>query len=173
MSQLVRQFVLGSGASSDIIALAGADHFSHVDIVVPVGHPYWPQGGLFGARSDSVGGQPPGLRLRPENYEPWKKRVRFTNDYTDEQEQGVWAFLYSQEGKHYDELGILGFITGEDWTTRGNWFCSAGQMAADVSVDYFVKPYMAPTKTAPAMYANLLSIKGATWEELPVLGSTP
>jgi hypothetical protein len=50
------QFVLGTGLSSQAIAWFSAGHFSHVDAVLPDNR-------LLGARSDVVGGKPPGYRF--------------------------------------------------------------------------------------------------------------
>ena len=56
------QFVQGSDFSAKAIEWVGhGAEFSHVDTV-------WPDGRLFGARSDRVGGAEPGVQFRRADY---------------------------------------------------------------------------------------------------------
>src|SRR5579859_5987874 len=105
MGQIRLQFVMGRGLSSQAIAWFSAGTVSHVDAVLPDGR-------LLGARFDKVGGQPPGVRIRPPNYEPWKSRNLYTLDVTPVQESRFYDFLTDQLGKPYDFTAIFGFGLG-------------------------------------------------------------
>jgi hypothetical protein len=100
------QLVLGTGASSKIIAWWGAGGFSHIDVVTPRDH-------LRGARSDVIKGIPAGYRDRPQNYERWAKQVRFTLEVTNEQYVKYWQFSDAHLGDPYDERGLfMAFLLG-------------------------------------------------------------
>lgn len=119
---LTAQFVLARGCSSRLILLAGAGTqakgFSHVDIVLP-------DGMLFGARSDSVGGKPPGVQRRPAGYgdATWARREIFSLKATPAQEKRGYDFLYAQEGKPYDKLAIFAFFISRNWRDDDSWIC--------------------------------------------------
>ena len=119
------QFVRGSGISSKLIAWWGNGYggYSHVDGILSDGR-------LAGARSDKVGGQPPGFQIRPPAYEKWAARTVVSIPSTD-QEQSIWqGFLLTQVGEPYDKSDIVGLIIGRPIASAGHWICSAAQCAA-------------------------------------------
>jgi uncharacterized protein YycO len=149
------QFVLGTGLSSRTIAWFSAGHFSHVDLVLPDGY-------LMGARSDRTGGKPPGVQIRPPNYEKWKERVVISLEATELQKQSVIAFNISQEGKPYDHTAIWGFVSGRNWREQDSWFCSELQAAAMESADLWPPLYTPNNKITPAGLATIISAVGGT-----------
>lgn len=166
MTPVEQRFVLGLDWESEGIALFSAGHFSHCDAVVPPGGvpgTTWKPGDLVGARSDKVGGKPPGLQCRPFGYEPVKLAVRFYLPMSDEQATAFWAFMVSQEGKGYDKAGIAGFALGDDLHTPGTYFCSAGLLDAEQSADWVPPLYSTFNKIPPVALANLNTALGATW----------
>lgn len=118
------QFVLGRSVSSRAIAwFGGENRFSHIDSVLP-------DGSLLGARSDRVGGKPPGVQIRPPNYEPWARKVVMELPSTDMQ-AAIWlSFLLGEIGKPYDHSLIWGFALGttfgvpRNWREVDSWICS-------------------------------------------------
>ncbi len=102
---------------SDIIREYTRSPVSHVDIV-------WPDGRLFGARSNVHGLVPAGVQFRPVDYAPFSFTHQVRVPTTPEQEAAFYAFLLSQEGKPYDTWGIAGFALGRDWRSEDEWFCS-------------------------------------------------
>jgi uncharacterized protein YycO len=148
---------MGNGIPSRAIAWYSAGHFSHVDLLLP-------DGTLMGARSDSIGGKPPGVQIRPAGYgEPWRERVVMTLQCTELQEQSVIAFFMSQEGKPYDHTAIWGFVAGRDWREEDSWFCSEISAAAIESADIWPPLYTPRNKVMPAVLATMLSAVGAIW----------
>ena len=129
MPFLTAQFVGGKGLASLAIELKGAGPYSHVDMVCDDGR-------LLGARSDECGGQPPGVRIRPQGYEEWNAIAQISIPCTDAQHDAAWAFWMAQIGKAYDKTAILAFVFGRDWENPEDWFCSelraAGLKAAKV-----------------------------------------
>lgn len=119
------QFVLGKGWSSRAIAWWGQSYggFSHVDAVLA-------DGTLLGARSDAVGGQAPGVRIRPPDYEKWARRAVVTIPSTDAQAANWEGYLRTQVGDPYDKADILGLILGIPLMSAGHWICSALQFSA-------------------------------------------
>ncbi len=118
-------FVLGSGLSSRFIAWYGQGFggWSHVDAVL--------KDGYFGARSDAVGGQPPGVYLRPFGYESWVRHEILERRVTLSQEAAWERNLRAKSGDHYDRRSIVAFLLGlktEDHP--GYWICSACQTDA-------------------------------------------
>lgn len=150
------QFVKGYGIGSAAISWFSSGVFSHVDLILP-------DGSLMGARSDAVGGKPPGVQIRPPFYERWKKRVVMKLACTELQKQSVIAFNMSQEGKPYDRSAIWGFVAGRDWRQQDSWFCSELQAAAIESADLTHPLYAPKSKVTPAALATLLSAVGAKW----------
>ena len=118
------QFVLGSGWSSMLISWYGQGYggFSHVDAVLP-------DGTLLGARSDAIGGQPPGVRIRPPDYEKWARRCVVTIPATTQQAADWEGYLRAQLGDPYDKSDILGLILGIPLMSAGHWICSALQFS--------------------------------------------
>jgi len=97
-------------------------------------------GALVGARSDAIGGQLPGVRVRPPGYELWSRTeiVRLPIDSTVE--TAFWTFLSQQLGKPYDKLAILAFAVQRDWREDGSWFCSELIAAALEKSGWFTGP---------------------------------
>jgi hypothetical protein len=156
------QFVLGDDWSSEFIAWYGQGYggYSHVDAILP-------DGSLLGARSDSVGGQPPGVRIRPPNYEKWKRRAVVTLQSTDQQAQAWRDFLKSQIGLGYDKADIIGFIIGRPMSTPGHWICSALQMDALEVVKVFPNLPLTPQQCPPNMLMAMLLARGANCQVYP------
>lgn len=148
------QFVLGYGLSSRAISWFSAGHFSHVDAVLP-------DGSLLGARSDTVGGKPPGVQIRPPFYEKWKERVVMTLPNSAPYEAGFLAFLNAQLYKPYDSTAIWGFVAGRDWRDERDWFCSELQTAALEACQALPVLYTPQNKVTPAALATVLSAVGA------------
>lgn len=159
MNPVVRlQFVLGSGLSSRAISYFGAGGYSHVDVVLR-------DGTLLGARSDEILGIVPGVRIRPQGYEDWKKRTVMTLAVTEQQEKDFLDFVVLQIGKPYDSTAIWGFAAGRDWREKDSWFCSELAGAATESAG-IVPTLIAPTcKITPGALATVYSAIGATWDK--------
>lgn len=121
------QFVCAAGLSSWGIARFGVQKaaFSHVDIVLAAGTydgaPY-PHGALLGARDDAIGGQPPGVRIRPPGYEKWIRREVVKVHAPQGPAALAWALR--EVGARYDDDAILGFLFGQRWHKRGAFICS-------------------------------------------------
>lgn len=148
------QLVRGAGISSSLIAWQGSGIYSHADIVLPDGR-------LLGARSDAVGGQPPGVRVRPAFYETWKHRTLFALDATPEQEKLFYDFALAQEGKPYDSRAIVAFLVNRNWRDTAAWFCS--ELVA-ASLEHSGRcPHLFTTaqKVTPVGLAMVLSALGA------------
>ena len=106
---------------------------SHVDHVLG-------DGTLLGARSDSVGGKPPGVQIRPANYEVWTKTQSIRLNATAAQETAWLNFLTAQIGKPYDFEAIAAFAIDRDWRNPEKWFCSELAAAALEACKWFPKP---------------------------------
>jgi uncharacterized protein YycO len=111
------QFVQGPGPGSKAIEIFERGWCSHVDVVLG-------DGSLLGARSDVIGGRPPGVQIRHAGYEVWSKTARVALRATDAQETAWLSFLYNQIGKPYDETAIVAFAVERDWRQPDSWFCS-------------------------------------------------
>lgn len=125
MPKVRLSFVCGASLSSRLIAWYGNGYggYSHVDAVLK-------DGCLLGARDDAVGGQLPGVRIRPQNYEKWSRRAIVDIPCTEGQAVDWEAWLRAQIGKPYDSGAIWGFITGARDHQKGHWICSACQTGA-------------------------------------------
>lgn len=132
MSEIRLQFVLASDWSSRLIAWYGQGYggWSHVDAVLADGQ-------LLGARSDSVGGQPPGVQIRPSNYESWKRTQMISIATTDKQASDWEGWLRTQVGFGYDKADIIGLIIGRPILEVGHWICSALQFQAEKNIGIF------------------------------------
>ena len=117
------QFVAFDDLGSKAIRIFERGWPSHVDAVLP-------DGSLLGARSDAVGGKPPGVQIRPPNYERWSRVERVALVATPEQEAAWLAFLLGEIGKPYDPLAIFAFPIGTGWHKPGHWICSGLGAAA-------------------------------------------
>lgn len=128
------QFVLGAGIASRLIAWYGQGYggWSHVDAMLP-------DGSLLGARSDAVGGEPSGVRIRPQHYERWLRRTVVEIPDTHSLVPSWVAWLRQQIGSPYDSAAIWGFLEGKPKHARGHWICSACQSAALRVIGYLPK----------------------------------
>jgi uncharacterized protein YycO len=149
------QFVLGYGMPSQAIAWFSAGHFSHVDAVLQ-------DGTLLGARSDSIGGKPPGVQIRYPLYEKWKERVVMSIATDAAKEKSFYDFLNAQLGKPYDKTAIWGFATGRDWRDPSDWYCSELITAAEEAAGALPALYVPSNKVTPVMCAALNSAIGAS-----------
>ena|ERR1700749_1188894 len=151
------QFVLGADWSSRLIAWYGQGYggYSHVDALLP-------DGSLLGARSDAIGGKPPGVQIRPQNYAKWKARTVLELPTTEQQAIDWELYLRSQVGDPYDKADILGFIFGKPLASPGHWICSALQLSAVEAIGRIPKLGVTPQQCPPNMLAVILSAAGAT-----------
>lgn len=125
MSVITLQFSYQPALASELIVYFGhGAGYSHVDSVNP-------DGTLWGARHDSVGGKPPGYQIRPNGYLPFTKILRVDLPATDLQVQQFWDFAKQQIGKPYDTDAILGFAAGRNWRDANAWVCSE-EVGADL-----------------------------------------
>jgi hypothetical protein len=151
------QFSRGPDFSSDLIMWFShasiASGFSHVDTVMP-------DGSLLGARSDSIGGKPPGVQIRPANYLGTEPVFRVDIEMANELESSAYYdFVKSQIGKPYDMEGIAGFITDRDWRDPSSWFCSELVTAGLERCQYFPYALAAPlNKVTPVDLLRFLSV---------------
>lgn len=147
------QFIGGAELSSRVIGWFSSGHLSHVDVVMP-------DGSLLGARSDKVGGQPTGVRIRPPVYMADAERVvGFTLLGTTAVQEGVfYDFLYKQLGKEYDYEAILGFMFGRNWRETDSWICSELVAAALEKAQIVLPLYLAANKITPVSLALALSM---------------
>lgn len=155
MSQLRWQFVLGNGLSSRLIAWYGQGYggWSHVDLLLP-------DGTCLGARSDAVGGKPPGVQIRPHAYESWKRRTVLTLPCSAEQEAAAIAFARAEVNAPYDEADILGFILGRELETKGAWICSAYQLAVAEAGPVIPHMHVTPQQCPPNMFFSIINAVG-------------
>jgi hypothetical protein len=149
------QFVCEAALSSQAIAWFSAGHFSHVDAVLPGGQ-------LLGARDDSVGGQPPGVHVRPPNYVGWSRRVVMTVPASPAQSNAFYAFLHKQIGKAYDRAAIWACAFNRDWREPDSWICSELQSAAGEYAGILPRLYLAANKITPVACALAFSAVGGT-----------
>jgi len=103
--------------SSRAIGWFGGGYYSHVDCVLSDGR-------LLGARSDAVGGQKPGVRIRQQDYEVWQRRTLIRIAVTAYQYCEWMRFLEAQLGKPYDRTAIWAFALDRDWREQDSWICS-------------------------------------------------
>lgn len=134
-SVITLQFSATGGLESDAIKLFSRGWPSHVDAMFPGAG-----GTLLGARSDVIGGQPPGVRIRPLGYETWQHTQVIQLNATPEQEDAFHRFLFAQVGKPYDKIAIAAFAVARDWREPDSWFCSELIAAALEACDWFPAP---------------------------------
>lgn len=154
MTDCIRlQFVCEAALSSQAIAWFSSGHFSHVDCLLD-------DGTLLGARDDAVGGQPPGVRVRPQGYVKWSRRVVMTVPCAADQKKLYHTFLFDQLGKPYDTEAIWAFLFNRDWRARDSWICSELQSAAGEKAGVFPQLYLAANKITPVACALAFSAIG-------------
>lgn len=154
------QFVCDTAISSKIIAWFGAGNFSHVDVVMPDGQ-------LLGARSDAIGGKPPGVQIRPAGYDNFALKVQFTLPASQTEVADCYAFLMKQIGKPYDFTAIAGFIAGRDWRQQDSWICSELAAAALEAAHILPALYVPTNKITPDALALAVSAAGAVAHAIP------
>lgn len=151
------QFVGEDCFTSNTIAWFSQGHLSHVDALLD-------DGTLLGARSDVVGGKPPGVQIRPAHYVKFAQCVRFTLSATAEQEAAWLMFLHSQIGKPYDKTAIWAFAFNRNWREKDSWICSELQAAALEKASVCPDLYLAANKITPVALALTVSALRATPE---------
>jgi hypothetical protein len=159
------QFVRGTGFGSRLISWWGNGYggYSHVDGILDDNR-------LAGARSDKVGGQPPGFQIRPPAYEKWAARTVVTIESTDDEQSRWQKFLISQVGEPYDKSDIIGLIIGEPMASAGHWICSAAQTAALNFVGKMPCPPIPPQQVTPNSLLLMCSAIGA---KIDIDGASP
>lgn len=141
---IVLQFVGASDLGSEMIEWFSQGVVSHVDAVMS-------GGSLLGARSDEIGGKPPGVQIRPANYENFARVVRVVMPCPGAMADEFYRLIQAEIGKPYDKEGILAFIVGRDWRNPQAWFCSELQGAMLERCGYFESPLATPSnKLTPA-----------------------
>jgi hypothetical protein len=155
MTELRWQFVLGHGLSSQAIAWWGQAYggWSHVDLLLP-------DGTCLGARSDAVGGKPPGVQIRPHAYEAWKRRTVLSLPCTAEQAAAGETFARDQVGMGYDKDDILGLILGIPLMQAGHWICSALQLAVAEAAPVIPPMHVTPQQCPPNMFFSIINAVG-------------
>lgn len=153
MSTLRWHFGLGLGLPSRAIAWWGQGYggWSHVDYLLPSGE-------YLGARSDRVGGKPPGVQIRPAGYTQWKRRTIIELDCTELEQIAGEAFLTSQINHGYDKANIWGFLTGRELHTPGHWVCSAIQLDMLEVMKKIKKLHITPQQCPPNMLFSIIDV---------------
>lgn len=133
------QFVDG-GDDPASLAIKARQHggwTTHVDCMLS-------DGLLLGARSDSVGGKPPGVQIRPPGYIAVQRAEIVTLACDDDQAARWNAFLLAQLGKPYDLVDLLAdFVGGRNWRNPNAWWCSelGGRSIEPDVCGYLLKPW--------------------------------
>lgn len=108
---------------------------------------------LLGARSDSVGGQPPGVWIRPSGYAKFATTVVMEIPCGAWQTKKYYDFLLAQQGKEYDKRAIYAFALNRDWREPDTWICSELQAAAGEYAEVWPQLYLAANKVTPVALA--------------------
>lgn len=147
MGLIRQQFSTNGGLDVESVLIRLYEHswspYTHVDIVRP-------DGSLLGARSDSVGGKPPGVQIRPANYETWAHVALVELPCSDAVEAAYLAFAEAQIGKPYDTTAIMHMALlnanptvpapERNWADDDSWFCSELDLAAKQASGFFPFP---------------------------------
>lgn len=151
-----------------------AGQVSHVDAVIPAALDWGtipasiaPEGWLFGARHDAVGGKPAGVWERPPGYLPFSHRVMVSVPIVIAgQATAFWRFLRAQRGKLYDTTAVWAFLVARDWREEDSWMCSELVAAAAQEAGIFPPHlFVAANKITPAALGLALSaVPGVTVE---------
>lgn len=144
------QFVRADDLASDAIALVGAGDFSHVDILLD-------DGSCLGARSDSVGGAPPGVQIRTAGYAKWPKQVIIEIPCTAEQKRTALDFAHSKIGEPYDKIAILAFVIGTDWHDAHAEICSEFGAQVGQAGGFWPELYSPASRISPSALALVCS----------------
>lgn len=153
MAEIKLQFVCEAALSSRAIAWFSSGHLSHVDCLLD-------DGTLLGARSDAIGGKPPGVQIRPQGYTNWVRREVMTIPCTSNEKKVYNDFLNDQLGKPYDSEAIWAFFFDRDWRENDSWICSELQAAAAEKSGIVLPLYLAANKIVPVSCALALSAVG-------------
>lgn len=138
------QFVSTSDFGSRVIEWFSAGQVAHVDAVLDDGR-------LLGARSETIGGAPPGVQIRTPNYEDFSVVVRAVLPAPAEMVSKFYDLTRAEIGKPYDSEGIVAFIFGRDWHDPSAWYCSELIGAMLEGCGYFPSPLATPAnKLTPA-----------------------
>jgi len=152
-SEIRLQFVCEHAISSQAIAWFSSGHLSHVDCLLDDGQ-------LLGARSDRVGGKPPGVQIRPQGYIKFSQCVVMTVPCTAAQKRIYHDFLTDQLGKPYDSEAIWAFAFNRDWREKDSWICSELLAAAGEKSSILRPLYLAANKIVPVACALVYSGAG-------------
>jgi hypothetical protein len=110
-----------SGFSSRAIEWFGGGHWSHFANIIDDRH-------VLDARSDRVGGAPPGVYVRDASYLDDVERTVIRIPCSAGQAEAWLHAGRSQLKKPYDTQGIIAFATGRytwrDWRDPAAWICS-------------------------------------------------
>lgn len=119
MPTIAYSFVQSNDPIGRAIQIYERGPWSHVDCVLS-------DGSLLGARSDSVGGKPSGVQVRPPDYETWAARDIVELNATPQQFTAWLNLLYSQIGQPYATWDLIAqFLTGDGGgNPEGDWWCS-------------------------------------------------
>lgn len=131
------QFVSTADFGSKVIEWFSAGQVAHVDAVLEDGR-------LLGARSEAIGGAPPGVQIRTANYEDFSVVVRAVLPAPADMVAKFYELTRAEVGKPYDEEGIIAFIFGRDWRDDSAWFCSELVGAMLERCGYFPNPLATP-----------------------------
>jgi hypothetical protein len=136
---MILQFVHGGDLGAKAIEwFSHGACFSHVDTV-------WPDGRLFGARSDIIGGAAPGVQFRAPQYVGNSVTLQVSLNVERALDDAYYTFMLAQEGKPYDMEGILAFVSGRNWRQPDSWFCSELVAAGLEQCEYFRTPLATPS----------------------------
>lgn len=135
MSEIAVDFLAGTGPASALIERFGFPQgYSHAASVLK-------DGTYLDARSDVVGGVPPGVRIRDPKKYRWIRKRRVSLEVTpaeyDEWEKNLKSHLTDQ----YDKRAILGFLEGKSMHTAGQWICSALAVNSSQHVSRLWEPF--------------------------------
>ena len=151
MPNITLRFYRNGSFSSRLIELTG--RYSHVDALGT----YTPF--LYGARSDTIGNRPPGVRYRnPYDGGPYEDLSMAVGG---EPYSKFWAFLWEQYAKPYDYRCILGFLFDRDWHENDSWICSELQMAALQYAGVIPPLDITTNKITPGTLAVAFQVAGA------------
>lgn len=132
--------------------------YSHVDFLLP-------GGGCVGARSDRLGGLPPGFELRSDGYEKWKRRLVLSLPCTQEESEEAVHWLVDKLNEPYDKRDILGLLLGKDLSSgSGWWICSSAQLALAQHLNKLPAFSISPQQFSPNMLLVALEAIGAMKE---------
>src|ERR1700683_5144243 len=157
------QFVAANDIGSHAIQIFERGWPSHVDAVLE-------DGTLLGARSDSVGGKPPGVQIRTPDYETFCQIKRIQLPCSAGQQTAWLNFMSAQIGKPYDETAIVAFAVQRDWREPDSWFCSELQAAGLEAWGVFPRPL---ENVVNEVTPRDLLLVVSPWDVAPILETPP